>query len=117
MADYPTLTVLPSVPIKESTEDPVIRSNSEAGYLHTRKRFTKARHSFSLNYEKMPNADKVALDAFCDVVGGGVSSFTWVHPITSTSYTVRFNARPEFTSGEHDGTSYRWTTGFILTEV
>jgi len=117
MADYPTLTVLPSVPIKEATEDPVIKSDFEAGYVHTRARYTRFRHQFTIKYDNMPNADKVTLDAFCDTVHGSVTSFAWTHPLTSTVYTVRFDKRPQFESGEYDGTGYVWNTEFTFVEV
>ena len=115
--DYPTLTKNPSPPIKESTEDPVIKSDFEAGYVHTRLRYTRQRHQFDIIYENISNADKVTLDTFCDTVHGSVTSFNWVHPITNVTYVVRFDKRPQFESGQYDGTGYVWNTEFTLVEV
>ncbi len=117
MADYPTLTVYPSAPIVETKEDPAIKTESEAGYVHTRLRYSRSRRNFKVPYENMSNADKVILDAFCDTVHGSVTSFNWVHPLTGVTYVVRFDKRPEFTSREHDGDGYRWDTEFTLVQV
>lgn len=117
MPTFPTLTDAPTYPLKESTEDPVIKSNFEAGYVHTRARFTRMRHEFTLVYENLSNTDKETLDAFCDTVYGSVTSFTWVHPISGTSYTVRFDGRPRFESVGYDGSAYRWKTEFTLVQV
>ena len=117
MANYPTLTELYPSSLKEATEDPVIKSDMEAGYVHTRVRYTRFRHQFEISYKNLPNADKLTLDTFCDTVYGSVTSFTWVHPITSVSYTVRFDKRPQFEAQEYDGASYRWNVDFTLVEV
>lgn len=113
---FPTLTQGPNTPIKETPEDQSIKSTSEAGYVHARERYTRIRRTFALSYKNLSNTDKVALDGHCDTVGS-VTPFTWVHPISGTTYTVRYEKRLAFESCEHDGTGYRWNTDFNLVQV
>lgn len=117
MPTFPTLSVLPSYPLKDDAEDPTLKSNFEAGYTLARTRFTRQRKLFSLVYNKLPNADKLLLEAFCDTVHGGADTFTWTHPITSVSYTVRFDKRPSFEVSEYSAdVGYVWDTSFLLVQ-
>lgn len=117
MADFPTLTKEPSFPLPEEKEDTTIKSKSEAGYVQTRRRFTRERMSFAVKYEMLPNADKDAIGDHVDGVYGGVSSFNWTHPITGTAYVMRYDKRPKFEPVHYDGDQYLWNVDFVLNEV
>lgn len=117
MADYPTLSRNPSYPLTDDAEDPAIKSDFEAGYTQTRARFTRTRRVFEVGYKAMTNADKLLLEAFADTVKGGVDSFAWTHPITSVSYTVRFDKRPKFQAVDYGDDGTIWETSFTLVQV
>lgn len=113
MDSFPTLSQNPSYPIDEDREDSTIRSDFEGGYQHTRPRYTRIRWIFDIRYKELPDADKILLENFINTVMGGANSFSWTHPITLISYTVRFDKPPKFESMHH---SY-WETEFQLKEV
>jgi phage-related protein len=95
---YPSLTAKPVYPIDEQREDSSIKTSMEAGYLHTRARFTRVRKSWKFKYNLMSSTDKGTLDTFLDTVKGTVDSFTWTNPVNNTSYTVRFLTIPVFSN-------------------
>ena len=97
MANFPTLTINPEVPLNENQEDPTIRSKFEGGYELTRPRFTRIRKAWTIKYRLLPAADKVLLDTFFNAtVLGGADAFNWTNPITSVVYVVRFTEPPVF---------------------
>lgn len=93
---FPTLTAIQAVPMTEELEDATIRPPFEAGYEHTRPRFTRSRKTWSVKYEYMTNTDKTTLDAFVTTVRQGADSFSWTNPQDSTTYTVRFLTLPRY---------------------
>ncbi len=113
MADFPTLTVSCSFPINEDREDSTIRSGYEAGYEHTRPRFTRTRRKFTIKYQNILADDKEDLEDFVDTVREGADIFTWTHPLTSITYNVRFDPIPRF---ELVGPNL-WNCEFGLKEV
>lgn len=116
MPSFPTLSVKPKYPIKEEKEDPTIRSDFEGGYQHTRPRNTRVRRKFTVQYHNLPETDKSGsnkLDDFVATVKFGADSFTWTHPDTGTSYTVRFAQIPAYQTIFKD----RYDCEFILLEV
>lgn len=114
MSDFPTLSIGPNYPIKETPEDSTIQSEFDGGYTQTRPRFTRIRKTFELKYDNLiSDSDKSALESFAETVKGGSLSFTWTHPVTSVSYTVRFKKTPEY-EYVHYGW---WKTSFTLVEV
>jgi len=113
MPAFPTLSKNPEYPLSEDREDSTVRSDFEGGYEITRPRWTRTRKLFSVRYKTLPDADKTLLDTFMDTVSGGADAFTWTHPKTSVTYTVRF-AKPikfEYISFE------LWEVSFDLREV
>lgn len=112
MPTYPTLTVPPNYPLKESPEDRAIRNKSEAGYVQTRYRSTRQILSFDVVYSMLDGTDKGALKTFYDTVET-VDSFTWTHPYTSVSYTVRFDTVPAFDLVDNE----KWECRFTLRQV
>lgn len=92
MSVYPTLSVQPSYPLQPDgeIEDAVLRSKLEGGYEQTRPKFTRVRRSWGINYSHLPDADVATLRTFESVtLRNGADFFTWVHPISGTTYTVR----------------------------
>lgn len=89
----------PSYNLQEKPEDAVIRSEFEAGYEHTRPRFTRNRTTWpDMTWNAMKTADKSTLDAFYKTtLGNGALSFQWTHPEHGTTHTVRFTGPPEYT--------------------
>ena len=65
-----------------------IKSDMSAGYVQSRAKWTRSRKVFELSWNAMSDADKGLLETFFgDNIGG---TFTWTHPLSGTSYTVRF---------------------------
>ena len=79
----------PSHPMEESDFRGQVRTEFEGGYVQTRSRETRARKRWSLRWIAMTEADWGTLSTFFRSYLG--STFTWTHPITSASYTVRFS--------------------------
>jgi|GEM_PF-7074572 hypothetical protein len=109
---YPTLSVLPNYPIEEGIADCTIKSAFEAGYVLTRTRHSRRKKVFKLNYNSMPNADKLSLEAHRDSVLD-ITPFNWTHPKTSTVYLVRFQQLFQFQNMQTD----LWNCSFLLEQL
>lgn len=116
MSAFPTLTAIQAVPMTEETEDATIRSAFEAGYEHTRPRFTRARKTWTIRYEYMSNTDKTTLDAFVTTVRQGADSFSWTNPQDSVVYTVRFSSIPKYELVLNRDGGY-WNLDFQIKQV
>lgn len=117
MSTFPTLSIPPVYPIKEDRADRAIKSKTEAGYTITRARYSKVRKIFDVQYENMNSADKVLFDALLDAVKETVDYFSWTHPATGTTYTVRFDETPKPELSRSDGSDYYYAVSFRLIEV
>lgn len=94
---FPTLLSLPTYPLEEEREDGTIRTPYEAGYEHTRPKFSRrGRKTWRVRYIYIPTADKDTLDAFITTVREGAYTFTWVNPQSAESIGVRFGEIPRF---------------------
>lgn len=71
-----------------SKEFVLIESKFEGNYSQTRRGATRGVRTFNLSYDAITNAEYDTLEAFFDANVG--STFTFVHPQTSVSYTVKF---------------------------
>ena len=105
--------------IKEKIIKPAHRTNSEAGYVASRAKYTGSRKAFELEWDGMFTTSKDALQTQFDNDQG--SSITWTHPETSTSYTVIFgNDEIEFTQVavylDGGNPAVVWATSVILIE-
>lgn len=109
MSTYPSLTTPPNYPLTEGIEDPAIKTKSEAGYVTTRKKYTKQNVSFGVTYSMLTDTDKDTLRTFYDTVET-VDTFTWTHPYTSQTYTVRFDGVPSFELTDNN----MWSVSFTL---
>lgn len=109
---FPTLSVNPNFPIEEGIEPSSIKSTFEAGYVLARAKFTRERNNFKLSYSLLSNADKVLLKDHMDSVLD-ITPFNWTHPITSVTYSVRYQTIPAFQYVQYN----RWSIGFILEQL
>ena len=112
MADYPTLTRVPSYPLGESTQDNAIKSNMENGIVIARKKFTLVRQKFQVRYAALDATDKAALVSFFTTVGT-FDSFNWTHPVTDVVHVVRFKTPITYMETSYD----RHDVRFELEEV
>ncbi|MCE5306376.1 MAG: hypothetical protein LLG20_01925 [Acidobacteriales bacterium] len=87
MNSWPSIAK-PDFPLEEERSFPVIRSEFDNGAVQTRLRFSKKRLIATLRWEAMTETDYGTLETFFDANQG--LTFTWTHPVTSASYTVRF---------------------------
>lgn len=115
MPTFPTLSCKPAYPLNPdgTKEDATVKSPYEGGYEQTRPRFTRVRRRWGLKYPKMSAADKQTLESFEGTVHGGADSFTWTHPVTSTSYTVRFEGTINYSNVHYN----KYDVEFVLKEV
>jgi hypothetical protein len=117
MATFPTLSTPPVYPLPEEREDRTIASPFEAGYRHTRTRYTKARRTWGpIRYENIYGNDVSLLDAHVETVHECADMFTWNHPV-SGQYNVRFKTVPKKQPISYDGSNYLYTYEFTLIEV
>lgn len=89
---FPTLSQVPAVPIAPDgeLEDVILRTPTDAGYVQTRPRFTRARRTWGLNYPALSNADADILRDYERLtLHNGADPFAWTHPISSVVYTVQ----------------------------
>lgn len=115
MADFPTLVVKPSgdfvVKPSEAAKGSDIRTETEAGYVVTRNRYSRIPDVLSCDYSQMLNPDYQLFKAFVALVGTS-ANFNWINPVTAETHDVRFLVRPEFVyRGLH------WYTSVELEEL
>lgn len=88
MADWPSISN-PDYGLEEDHYKPQIRTEFEGNYVQSRARATRSINRWNLTWALLLEADFQTLLTFFDTNLG--SSFTWVHPVTSVSYTCRFS--------------------------
>jgi len=113
---FPTLSTLPLItPFEETASlDPVIRSQSEAGYEQTRPRFTRVPEKWHIEYGDLSDADYTALKAWELATKYGADLDTWIHPKTAASHNVRLASPIKYKLNQTDSI---WTAVFDLKEV
>ena len=96
MVNFPSIT-LPSYPFSTKIENVALLSKMEDGTIVSRAKFTRARETFTLRWNTLPNADYAVLrDFYKNTVKGGSLAFIWTYPViaadpySGTSFTVRF---------------------------
>lgn len=102
--------------IKQTQSDDVIRTETDGGYVITRRRHTRApRKVFTLGFTDISNADKVLLENF--YASNSASIFTWTDWTSGTEFTVRFKEPLKFKyTGRGD--NKRWNVeDFVLEQV
>ncbi len=91
---WPDLEVTPDLPITAKPRDNTIRSESEAGYVPARPRFTRKTYEFGPHkYSVLTRAELDLLLAHYDEVGCDVI-FPWTWPVIGTVHNVRFKEPP-----------------------
>ena len=96
MITFPNI-MPPSYPLKEKYEDNTIRSTMEDGSVITRRKFTRSRATFTLQYDALPIVQYTALiDFFRNTTFMGAKPFEWTHPETKKKYTVRLKELGDF---------------------
>ena len=79
----------PAFPLDEELSKPQVRSQFEAGYVHSRPRFSKSRSIWNLRWKSITEADyQIIRTFFLDNVG---LLFDWVNPADGVTYKVRFS--------------------------
>jgi len=93
--DYPDDLPKPLIgTLKGGLQEPWVEDPSGVGSPRRRARYTRALERFSFT-APASEAQRVAMDAFYkDTLLNGVLSFNWSHPLSGTSYEVRFAGRP-----------------------
>lgn len=65
-----------------------LRSQTEAGYTFSRKKFTRSKAMFELSYKNITLAEYLTLENF--FVANQGSIFAYTHPITGNTYNCIF---------------------------
>lgn len=87
MAIYPTAPI-PSVGSKEAIEIPIVRTKADGNYVRVRRKATKKRETFELNYKFLTLSDYQSFRSFFIENQGSV--MTWTHPVHGSSHNVVF---------------------------
>ena len=90
MPAFPTLTrTLTPARYRVRPVGGVVQSESDAGYVVSRSKYTGVKHVWDVHYEALVDADKDLLDTFYDTtLVNGSASFTW-DDLEEDSQTVR----------------------------
>ena len=78
----------PDYGLEDEVYFPQIKMEFEANYTQSRPKAVRSTGRWSLKWANMPEADYQLLKTFFLANQG--YSFSWTHPVTSASYTVRF---------------------------
>lgn len=118
MADFPLpLTQIDSSTFKEGIVDKTVRSETDGGYELTRPRSTRApRRTFEGTFTHVTEAGRAGIAAFVASKYVSALSFTFLHPVTSETLTVRFDGEPKYVYKGIGGT-HRWDITFSLKQV
>lgn len=113
MPVFPEIPVTPAFPIPRKRRDNTLKSESEAGYIQSRPRFTRKPSDFGpLDYQNLTAAEKEQIKALHDQVGCSVL-FSWTMPVENTTHNVRFKEDPTFKLIGPDV----WSCSFTLEEA
>ena len=113
----------PEYPLGTETVTNTIKSDTDAGYKITRRKYTRVLHTWTLKWTHLSGADYALIDTHFQEAGGASAYWVWTHPQTSTEYTVRYKddnlkfdlsvPGPESATGANDG---GWYSGSIVLE-
>lgn len=84
---------------QESIQDQTIETQMEAGPAKIRRRFTKSLRRFQMSL-LLTSTQAATFETFWQTsCAGGATPFTWVHPRTRATVTMRFrNPAPQFST-------------------
>ena len=121
LTDYPTFSKdFDASSFNEESENPVIASDTEGGYVISRPRFTRTpRRTFSFKHVDLSEAERGILQDFWNGRRGGAGIFRWTHPVTGASINVRFSPEMKLNFNRTGyGMNHRWDTNeIVLVEV
>lgn len=112
-----TFTYRPDRPVKIETIDSTL-IQSIGKYEQRRLMTSGLQKMFNFSFSLRLTTEADAIEAFYVARDGAVESFTWVDPITSSSYTLRFvpnSFRREYIG--RSGTGHLWSITFQCMEV
>lgn len=118
MAAWPAISAPDADLFQQAIQKPLVRTEFESGVVQSRARATSARRRFILGWHALSNTDYETLVTFFETYQG--DTFTYTHPVTSTSYTVRFSndeLPPARVSGWIGGTECWALSGLELEEA
>lgn len=81
---------IPQKPIAESVKTNNLIYTADSGYEQRRKK-SAPRRTFELTFPLLDRQAYETLQTFFLQAGGNLESFAWTHPVTKTSYVVRFD--------------------------
>ena len=85
MITFPEISK-PSYPLKIELENNSLMSKFEDGAVQSRKKFTRSRRTFTVNWKGLPNYEYLILDNFIrNIVNYSAETFLWVNPATYRS--------------------------------
>jgi hypothetical protein len=114
---FPTLSMLPTYPLKEDREDSVIKTKSEEGYQVARRKYDRVRRKYSVPFKNLTNMDVGLVRTFYNTdTDGGELLFNWLHPVSLTTLTVTF-VKPPIFNVEYYGNTYKYSTEVEFIEV
>lgn len=92
MSTFPS-NLIPDFPITESTVFNTLKTDIKYGPNARRRKWNSGikRRVFDVKFNKVTASEMVLLSNFYNSMNGDLDSFTWVHPETSVSYTVKFS--------------------------
>lgn len=87
------LTTLPdpSLPIIESWEMPVIKTDTDMGYERVRARYTSKKKKFQITYPAVDSDDIDDIEEYFDDIGWNAGDVAWTHPRTAETIVVRLD--------------------------
>lgn len=114
---YPSLGKLPdTIDPDGELEDNTIRSNVDGGYELTRQRSTRRRRRWGLKYLLLNSTDSNLLRTHEGTVGCA-DLFNWTHPLTGTTYTVRYESPIKYAAQASTGSVHYHDVTVALLEV
>jgi hypothetical protein len=97
MATFPSTLPNPSIQSSGEIKLAQVRTPMEAGYVQTRKKYTRSREKYSLSWSALNNTEFETLrDFFINNQGGN-----WDFPFLSSTKQYRFSS---------DSISFNWTS-------
>ena len=87
MANFPSISAPAS--LSESVKKGIVRSAFENGQVLTRAKHTAARSTFEIAWPMISESEYQTLKTFFE--GNIGTSFTWTHPVETTSHTCIFS--------------------------
>lgn len=96
---FPSTIMNPSYGTTIDAEDSSIVSKMEDGSVVGRRKFTKSRNTWKLQWDALPKEQYNTLfDFLKNTVYFAALPFQWTNPLDGVTYTVRYSAKEEFTT-------------------